>query len=230
MQDQQSESYSLKLDGNGISINRNVPQDVARAVVDIVMGGDVRGRPAKPAAEAIHSREDPDPPSLSLHEVLENSGAKRNPDKIAVIAHYMIEHEGQQKFARDELKGRFREAGEAVPANFPRDFNWAVKNGWIAEDPHDRGSYYVTKKGREAIGEKFSSDIRKKTGSKRGLSKRRGKKSRESGGSDDGDDRWPRLTSSPSSRALIRSSSPISIVCRKSESRYCGCWRLARMR
>jgi hypothetical protein len=176
MQDQESESYSLKLDGHGINISREVGQDVARAILDIIMGGEVRARPGRPAVEPNDLPADRGRPSLSLHEVLEKSGAKRNPDKIAVIGHYIVEHEGRREFTRDEVKGRYREAGEAIPANFPRDFSWALKNGWIAEDPNDRGSYYVTKKGIEAIDEKFSTEIRKKTAQKKGLSKRKTKK------------------------------------------------------
>lgn len=176
MQDQELETYSLKLEGQGISVSRNVGQDLARAILDIVMGGNVRARPGKTAPEPNDVREDRGRPSLSLHEFFENSQAKRNPDKIAVIGEYIIEHEGRHAFSRDELRGRFREAGEAVPANFPRDFGWALKNGWIAEDLENRGSYYVTKKGKEAIEEKFSFEIRKKTYQKKGVNRRRTKK------------------------------------------------------
>jgi hypothetical protein len=176
MQDQESERYSLKLEGWGISISRDVGQEVARAILDIVLGGTVRTAPGKIAPERNDARENRDRPSLSLHEFLEESGAKRNPDKIAVIGQYIIEHEGKPEFTRDELKVRFREAGEAVPANFPRDFNWALRNGWIAEDPGARGSYYIPKKGLEAIEGKFSSEIKKKTAQKKGVKKRREKK------------------------------------------------------
>ncbi|MGH9339500.1 MAG: hypothetical protein ACRD1R_07910 [Acidobacteriota bacterium] len=176
MQEQELETYSLKLEGRGISVSRDVGQDVARAILDIVMGGNVRARPGKAAPEPDDVREDRGRPSLSLHEFLENSGAKRNPDKIAVFGQYLMEHEGRREFSRDELRGRFREAGEAVPANFPRDFSWALKNGWIAEDSENRGSYYVTKKGKEAIEQKFPLEIRKKTYQKKGVNRRRTKK------------------------------------------------------
>jgi hypothetical protein len=176
MQNQELETYSLKLEGQGISVSRDVGQDVARAILDIVMGGNARARPGRTGSEPNDIREERGRPSLSLHECLENSGAKRNPDKIAVIGQYIIEHEGRRDFSRDDLKGRFREAGEAVPGNFPRDFSWALKNGWIAEDLENRGSYYVTKKGKEAIEERFSLEIRKKTYQKKGISRRRTKK------------------------------------------------------
>jgi hypothetical protein len=66
-------------------------------------------------------------------------------------------------FTKDDIRGRFRLSGEAAPANFPRDFIWAVKNGWIAEDPKSPGSFYVTQKGRNAIENNFSSEVKKGT-------------------------------------------------------------------
>jgi hypothetical protein len=66
---------------------------------------------------------------MSLREFLDESQASRNPDKITVIGEYLYQHEGKSEFSRDDIKGRFKHAGEGAPANFPRDFSWAVKNG-----------------------------------------------------------------------------------------------------
>lgn len=179
MQSQEQESYSLRLEGNGISVTREVGQDMARVILDLILGGDVKvpqGNSALDDPAPSDIREEPSRPALSLREFLEESEAKRNPDKITVIGRYILQHEGRHDFKRDELKGRFRDAGEGIPANFGRDFNWAVRNGWIAEDPDHRGSYYVTKKGAEAIERRFSSDIRKKTSQKKGSPKRRPKR------------------------------------------------------
>jgi hypothetical protein len=173
MQDHELESYSLRLEGRGISVSRDVGQDAARAILDIIMGGEVRGRTGTLASEPNDSSEERGRPPLSLREFLENSGAKRNPDKIATIGRYIISYEGKQVFGRDEVKGRFREIGEPLPSNFSRDFAWALRSGLIAEDPGNRGLYYVTNKGIEAIDGKFSSDIVKKTGQKKTLGSRR---------------------------------------------------------
>ena len=79
------------------------------------------------------------------------------------IAEYLYIHEEVELFTRDDIRGRFRTAGEAVPGNFPRDFAWAVKNGWVAEDVKSAGSFYVTQKGRLAIQSKFSEEVKKAT-------------------------------------------------------------------
>lgn len=179
MESQEQESYSLRLEGNGISVTRDVGQATARVILDLILGGSVKAPHGNSAPDAPAPSDIPEErsrPALSLREFLEASEAKRNPDKITVIGRYILQHEGRHDFKRDDLKGRFRDAGEGIPANFGRDFNWAVRNGWIAEDPHHRGSYYVTKKGAEAIESRFSSDVRKKTSQKKGSSKRRPKR------------------------------------------------------
>jgi hypothetical protein len=163
--------YSLSLKGEGFSIAREVDQTTARAIVDLVLGGG--------SSIAVHQERERGgtkdgpvmPPSssrLSVREFLDSTEAKRNPDKIVAIGEYILAHDGQVDFTKGDVKSRFRIAGESPPANYPRDFNWTISNGWIAEDLHNRGHYYVTQKGKSAIAAKFSSDIKKRSGIKAG--------------------------------------------------------------
>jgi hypothetical protein len=178
VRDQEAECYNLKLEGHGISVSREISQEAARAILDVVFGGDRAGgggRSEWRGKEALDDRDDGNRPSMSLPEFLDASGAKRNPDKIAVIGQYIVEFEGRQDFSREDVKVRFRQAGEGVPSNFPRDFTWAVKNGWIAEDLETKGAYYVTRKGKEAVERKFATDIVKKTAQKKSSVRRRSK-------------------------------------------------------
>lgn len=157
------ELYVVSVKGDGISIEKSVPASVARQVINAVMGGSITGASAEPGKREDRPNAFNGARRLSLREFLEETQAKRNPDKITVIAEYLFEFEGQELFARDDIKSRFRLAGEAAPANFPRDFSWTVRNGWIAEDPKSPESFYVTQKGRNAIENKFSSDVKKAT-------------------------------------------------------------------
>lgn len=156
--------YVVSVKGDGITVEKSVPAAVARQVMNVIMGGAALGggiapgkQEAAPGTVGSASRR------LSLREFLEEAQAKRNPDKVVAIAEYLLVFEEQELFTRDDVKGRFRLAGEAAPGNFPRDFAWAVTNGWIAEDVKSPGSFYVTQKGRNAIENKFSSEVKKAT-------------------------------------------------------------------
>jgi hypothetical protein len=157
-------SYSLTLKGEGVSVSRDVDQSVARAIVELVLGGvpvpgsapEEHKRMPAPQAHANSAR-------LSLREFLDHAEPKRNPDKIVTIGEYIVRHDHQPDFTKDDVKARFRSAGEPVPGNFPRDFAWTISTGWIAEDAHSRGRYYVTQKGKAAIAERFSGDVKKKS-------------------------------------------------------------------
>jgi hypothetical protein len=158
------QTYTLLLKGDGISIEREIDQTTARAVVGIVMGGLPEKMPGPAPAQngspvARASRD-----HVSLREFLNEAEARRMPDKIVSIGEYLIAHAGQEEFSADDLRNGFRSAAEPLPANFRRDFQWTISNGWIAEDPRNPGAYYVTQSGRAAIEAKFSGDVKKKTG------------------------------------------------------------------
>jgi hypothetical protein len=170
------ELYTVSIRGEGIAVEKSVPAQIARQVMLVVMGGAVTGDASAPinrvdpvgVAESGLRR-------ISLREFLDEAQARRNPDKITAIAEYLFQFEEMGLFTREEIKGRFRAAGEAAPANFPRDFAASVKNGWIAEDSKAPGSFYVTQKGRNAIENKFSSEVKKTTA--RPVGRRRARRS-----------------------------------------------------
>ncbi len=181
------ETFELQLSGGGIALKRTVGAEVARAIVNIAMGGPSalpppgsgRGSGAAPISGPASAQSGE---RLSLREYLDDCGASRNPDKITAIGNYLIDHDGLQDFGRDDVKARFRAAGEPPPANYPRDFMLTLRTGWIAEDAGASGRYYVTQKGRAAIAAKFSGEIKKASAKARG-----GKRAKRRDGSESGD-------------------------------------------
>lgn len=143
-------TYKLSLTGKGITVEQTVPADVARDIIAVVMGGatgpHASGGGTSVRASGIGS-------NVSIREFIDDAGAKKNPQIVAAIGLYLIDHEGQERFTRSEVKAKFAQAGEPTPANIGRDFALAVTSGWIAEDP--RNQFYVTDTGRRAIEAKF---------------------------------------------------------------------------
>jgi hypothetical protein len=174
--------YALTLNGEGLSLDRKVSVTTARSIMNLLLGG---------AASSVHqvgARENTisaprapiaeyDERPMSLREYLDAVEPKRNPDKIVSIAEFLSSREGQHDFTSEDLKGRFRTAGEAPPGNFSRDFAWTIQNGWIAEDAQKPSFYYVTQRGKQAIEQKFSKEIKKKSSINRGAIRRKGRKS-----------------------------------------------------
>jgi hypothetical protein len=165
--------YSLSLKGEGMAVERKIDEATALEVLALVMTG-------APATDTTHGEKRERPRATerrsgrkSLREYLDEVGAKRNPDKIVSIAEYISEETGKN-FTRDDVKNRFEDAAEPVPGNYGRDFQWGVRNGWIAPAA-TKGDYYVTDAGRKAIEAKFDAETKKKTGVSKG---RRGGKRR----------------------------------------------------
>ena len=164
------ENYKISLTGNGLSVSKEIPEEVARRVLNLLLGGSmISSGPAR----VVELRESPirerptspdysvRKPSISLREYLDEVQAKRNPDIILGIASHIVNHIGEESFGADDIRKFFSIAGEKMPANFGRDFRWVALNGWIAENHSTPGRYYITKRGQQALNEKFPKELSK---------------------------------------------------------------------
>lgn len=154
----QKAGYRFILQGEGIDVDRQVNQAIARHLLNVALAeGDAEPIPA--VSSVVPRAGD----RKSLREFLDEVRAQRNPEKIVAIGDYLDVSEKLPDFSREDIRGKFRAAGEAPPGNFGRDFAWAISNGWIAEDVQNKGRFYVTKTGKEAVGAKFSAEIKQKS-------------------------------------------------------------------
>lgn len=158
--------YTLSLKGDGMTVDREIDEGTALEVVALVMTGGT----AVEAGDGIvvrHSVPRPRRGGQSLREYIDEVEAKRNPEVILAIAKY-ISNETGKNFTRDDVRSRFQEAAEPVPGNYGRDFRWTMRNGWIAAVVGAQNEHYVTGTGDKALNEKFSAEIKKKTGVAKG--------------------------------------------------------------
>jgi hypothetical protein len=140
--------YTVSVTGNGTSVTKKVGEELAAAVIALIMTGktapSVGARNTTLASSAQSSR-------VSLREFMDGNAPSSNAEKIVAIGRYMAAHENKPAFSSQDLLGHFRAARESVPANISRDIASAIKSGWIAEDPQVTGSYYVTQKGEKSF-------------------------------------------------------------------------------
>lgn len=159
-------TYTLSLQGDGITLKRELTREVALAVINIALGGVTAAPPS-----GGRSGETPAPPGGGRGgstpigasappidgtpgEYIEETKARTNADKIVAFGAYLHDHKDQQRFTRVEIKGLFRAAHETPPANFGRDFRAALSSKGIAEDTPDQ--HFVTKTGRGMLEQEFT--------------------------------------------------------------------------
>ena len=167
--------YALSLKGDGMAVEREIDEATALEVVALLMsgGGTIpvsESRGIKHQIPRARSRG-----KQGLREYMDSVEAKRNPDKILAIANYATGETEKNTVTRADVRARFKDAAEPVPGNYGRDFRWVVKNGWLAADDSDKNEFHVTDTGHEALNQKFSPEIKKRTGVSKG---RRGVKRR----------------------------------------------------
>ena len=179
------DEFHVSVTGAGISVTRKVDQLTALNVIATVMGGGAVASGSSPATAVPHNTPSPATtaptslqsantgtqpqldPRLTVGEYIEACEAQQYPAKITAIGHFLEIQRGAESFGRDEIKAQFRPAGEAPPANFPRDFSDAISRKWIAATHDDKDQYFVTNKGKEAIASKFDRALRKPSSSAR---------------------------------------------------------------
>ena len=107
-------------------------------------------------------------------ELIQEKVPKTHPQRLALFAYYREKHEGNPRFARNDLKSYYSKAKLQPPQNFDRDFNNAVKLGYIYEDGSES---YLTSKGLEAVEAGFAvktqPKVRTASKNKTKISKRR---------------------------------------------------------
>lgn len=163
------EKFTIKITGPGVELERQIDAAQVSAVLQIALGA-AAGPLSPPRTPGVLPGV---LPGESLREFFNRVRPKRNPDKITAIGVYLSDVKGQATFKPDEIKASFQQAGERIPGNFPRDFRWAVRNGWIAESPESPGTYYVTSTGNDAASVGFPPEIVKKTSQGSGSPRRR---------------------------------------------------------
>ncbi len=157
----------ITIKGSGLSYEKEIDENTAGQIMALclspqeVVGASGNIRSALPMRHSGSQKE-------SAAEYLTRHAPKRMPDKILTLAGFLKESHNKDLFQPAEIKPLFRDAGELMPANFTRDFNWAVASGWIAADPVKKDSYYVTNTGLKVLRGDFPDDLVKKSKNKAG--------------------------------------------------------------
>lgn len=152
---------TLTLTGKTLSYKKEIDEYTASQIVALCAGAGAEKdlKVASPTKRAGTDRE-------SAAEYINRHTPKRNPDKILTLAGYIVDTYQKDSFQPNEIKNLFRDAGEVLPANFNRDFRWAVSNAWIAQDHTKKGNYYITNTGMKVLRENFPDDLIKRSKSK----------------------------------------------------------------
>ncbi len=168
--------YTIKLTGQGLTVDQQISKETALTILNLVMGGPgatpeqpaATGPPHEPPPPGDHQVVPPNPAkpvqgaSKSVGEFVDEVEAKRNPDKIVAMGVY-LQDLGEEQFTSERIKPLFQVAGEPTPANFARDWRWAVTAKWIAQSHDDPKAFYVTASGKKAVEAHFPAETRRAT-------------------------------------------------------------------
>jgi len=151
----ESNVYTLKLNGPGIDLDKEINEETLNRVMGVLFrssgNSDFQHVELNQVPRAA-THED-----MTLREFINDVEPSTKPRMITTIAYYLFEHEGKSHFRKEDIKERFAEAKEQMPANFDRDLSAAIKHGWVTEDRNNPKTYYITRTGIKSVRDKFPS-------------------------------------------------------------------------
>jgi len=155
---------TINIKGEGITFEDKIPKALVPQIISLCMSiskkvenpfdGFFTGINEPPAKKNIRE---------SVVEYMQRRNAKSNVEKILSFAGYIKDVQVRDIFYPNEIKSLFRDAREILPANFTRDFNDVIGNGWIHKDTENPDGYYITQTGLKALESGFSDPVFKKT-------------------------------------------------------------------
>jgi hypothetical protein len=152
-------AFQLKLTGPGLTLDREIPEDLANRITMLVFSGGKSdgatnketGGGGQSGAGALNAGNTAVKGQSAREYLMSVPSAKEHPQQMTVIGHYLTETTGKDSFSLDDLRAGFDKAKEPVPKNPTRDLAAAIKKGWIASQANDDKSLYVTSSGLQAI-------------------------------------------------------------------------------
>lgn len=147
----------INIEGEGLSFEEQISKTVAAQIIGIcIASGQSQERDNSNPFAAFDFAPNKQPKE-SVVEYVQRHAAKSNPEKILAFAGFIKNIQGKESFFQNEIKSLFRDAREILPANFTRDFNLVISNGWIHSDPETKDLFYITQTGLKALDSGFDS-------------------------------------------------------------------------
>lgn len=153
---------TIKIQGEGITFEDKISKSLVPQIITLCMS--IQKKNENPFDFSFLTTLDSPKKGIreSVVEYMQRRNAKSNFEKILSFAGYVKDVQGRDVFYSNEIKSLFRDAREILPANFTRDFNTVIGNGWIHKDTENPDGYYITQTGLKAMESGFSESVSKK--------------------------------------------------------------------
>lgn len=152
-------SVKITIEGDGLSFKKETSLQKAGQILAF-LGSEETSASNKPLqAEALFIS--PASSNQSPKDLLDESKAKTNSQKITVIGKYLADENGVNEFLSKEVLSQLRKLGDE-PGNFKRDLGTAEDLQYIYPIPSKKGFYGITARGEGAIQDKFTGETQAK--------------------------------------------------------------------
>ena len=144
----------ITIEGEGLSLVKYTTLQKAGQIISFLgheQESVAAGSPSQIQPSLIGTR-------LQPRDIINNSGAKTYPQKIAALAKYLRDNSGQNTFSPQEIRLVFKKMGDE-PKNFTRDFSKAIEIQYILCTDTVTDQYELTDRGDDAVQNGFVEEV-----------------------------------------------------------------------
>lgn len=154
---------NLKISGDGMTVDQDISLTQAGKIIAFL--GSESGAadmPAKVGQLVQTGITSFDPRSsaarLSVREVIDEAKPNTHAQRITVFGHFVSQSNPNGFFTSDEVKEQYQLAREKLTQHFSREVDKAISTGWIEPVRGEKNTFFVTRKGEDAITTSFISN------------------------------------------------------------------------
>jgi len=153
---------NLKITGDGMTVDQDITLTQAGKIIAF-LGSEAEMTDApSTGGQLIHTGVasiDMQPTvssRLSVREMIDEAKPNTHAQRITVFGHLVAQSHQDGFFTSDEVKEQYQLAREKLTLHFSREVDKAISAGWIEPVRGEKNTFFVTRKGEDAIANAFN--------------------------------------------------------------------------
>lgn len=153
---------NLKITGDGMTVDQDITLTQAGKIIaflgsesEIADAPSTGGQLINAGAATIDHQ--PSVSSrLSVREMIDEAKPNTHAQRITVFGHFVAQNHPDGFFTNDEVKEQYQLAREKLTLHFSREVDKAISAGWIEPVRGEKNTFFVTRKGEDAVAHAFN--------------------------------------------------------------------------
>jgi hypothetical protein len=153
---------NLKIMGSGMTVDQDITLTQAGKIIAFLGSESEMTDAPTIGGQLIHAgvatieHEPAASARLSVREMIDEAKPNTHAQRITVFGHFVAQGHPDGFFTNDEVKEQYQLAREKLTLHFSREVDKAISTGWIEPVRGEKNTFFVTRKGEDAVANAFN--------------------------------------------------------------------------